>query len=115
MISPITTHVLDTSIGAPARGVRVTVECQERSKEWKVLARRETNADGRASDLLPENVKLMAGMYRLTFDSRGYFASRDVQTFYPYITIVFEVHDPTAQYHVPLLLSPYGYSTYRGS
>lgn len=115
MSSPITTHVLDTTLGGPARGVHITVERQERSTEWKEIARAETNAEGRVSDLLPENVKLIAGVYRLTFDSRGYFGSRNVETFYPSITIVFEVQDPAAHYHVPLLLSPFGYSTYRGS
>ena len=115
MNSPITTHVLDTSLGGPARGVHITVERQEPSMGWKELSRCETDADGRVADLLPGNVKLTAGAYRLTFDSLGYFASRKVKTFYPHISIVFEVHDPATHYHVPLLLSPFGYSTYRGS
>lgn len=115
MNSPITTHVLDTSLGLPAQGMRVTIECQDKPSGWKRLAQGETDADGRVTDLLPENVKLMTGVYRLTFDTLRYFGGRKVQTFYPYISIVFEIHDPSAHYHVPLLLSPYGYTTYRGS
>jgi 5-hydroxyisourate hydrolase len=115
MKSPITTHVLDTSLGRPARNVLVTVECQDKPSGWKMLAQGETDADGRVLDLLPENVKMMAGLYRLTFDTLRYFGARKIQTFYPYVSIVFEIHDPTDHYHVPLLLSPYGYSTYRGS
>ena len=115
MKSPITTHVLDTSLGRPAMDVRVMLECQDQSGAWKELTRGETDEDGRAINLLPENVKLMLGVYRLTFDTVRYFNAQNLQTFYPYVSIVFEIHDPTAHYHVPLLLSPYGYSTYRGS
>jgi len=115
MKSPITTHVLDTSLGRPAVGVPVKLETEDQTGEWKEIARGETNEDGRVMDLLPENVMLITGIYRLTFETVRYFQIQKVQTFYPYISIVFEIHDPTAHYHVPLLLSPYGYSTYRGS
>lgn len=115
MNSPITTHVLDISLGKPALGVRVVLERENTPGEWKELARGETDTDGRISDLLPDVVRLMAGSYRLTFDVGRYFEERKMQTFYPYVSIVFQIHDPAAHYHIPLLLSPYGYSTYRGN
>ncbi len=115
MKSPITTHVLDTSRGTPAVGVKAILEVHTASKEWKELARGETNTDGRISDLLPDNTKLMPGTYRLTFLTASYYHSVGVEGFYPYIHVVFELKDTTTHYHVPLLLSPFGYSTYRGS
>ena len=115
MKSPITTHVLDTTRGKPAVALKVVLEVQTESKEWKELARGETDVDGRISDLLDVNMKLMAGAYRLTFLTSSYFRSIGVQGFYPYVQIVFELKEPITHYHIPLLLSPYGYSTYRGS
>ncbi len=115
MKSPITTHVLDTASGTPAVGVNVILEVNTSSEEWKELAHGKTNSDGRVSDLLPENAKLLAGTYRLTFLTAEYFRSTGVASFYPYIHVVFELKEPITHYHVPLLLSPYGYSTYRGS
>lgn len=111
----ITTHVLDTTRGAPAVGVKVVLEVYTSSKEWKELARGETNTDGRIMDLLPENNKLSPGTYRMTFLTAGYFRSVGVEGFYPYVPVVFELKEPIAHYHVPLLLNPFGYSTYRGS
>ena len=105
-MSPITTHVLDTSIGKPAQGVPVKLEFQ-----GKTLAERKTDADGRVKDLLDDDHKLVQGTYRLTFEIKSYFA----RTFYPSATIEFEITDPSDHYHVPLLVSGYGYSTYRGS
>ena len=115
MKSPITTHVLDITRGKPAIAVKVILEVYTDSKEWKELARGETNTDGRVMDLLHESIKLGAGTYRLTFLTAGYFRSVGQEGFYPYIPIVFELRDPITHYHVPLVLSPYGYSTYRGS
>ena len=115
MTSPITTHVLDTTRGKPAAGVKVTLEMQLNANEWKELARGETNTDGRISNLLPENAKLSAGIYRLTFLTSAYFKSIGIESFYPFIHVVFELKEPITHYHVPLLLSPFGYSTYRGS
>jgi 5-hydroxyisourate hydrolase len=106
--SPITTHVLDTSRGEPASGVPVTLELKNKDR-WVSLGRAITDADGRASGLLPPDHGLTIGTYRLTFDvgPRG--------GFYPEVAIAFTVADPDQHYHVPLLLSPFGYSTYRGS
>jgi 5-hydroxyisourate hydrolase len=113
-MSAITTHILDLSRGRPAEGVAVSLEVL-RNGEGQVLGRGETDADGRLKDLLPDDFKLTAGVYRLTFRILDYFASMGVETFYPEVTIIFVVADAAAHYHVPLLVSPYGYSTYRGS
>jgi 5-hydroxyisourate hydrolase len=115
MKSPVTTHVLDTMRGTPAAGVKVILEMCTATKEWKELGRGETNTDGRIMDLLHERTKLSAGTYRLTFLTASYFKSIGAEGFYPHIPVVFEVKEPATHYHVPLLLSPYGYSTYRGS
>ncbi|MGC2332237.1 MAG: hydroxyisourate hydrolase [Candidatus Acidiferrales bacterium] len=112
-MSEITTHVLDTSLGCPAASVPVMLEAREGAAGWKQLGRGSTDADGRLRDLAPQ--PLPAGTYRLTFDTRAYFESRHSASFYPEVAIVFEVRDAGAKYHVPLLISPYGYSTYRGS
>lgn len=113
-MSGITTHVLDTAAGRPAAGVPVRLEVQSAGR-WVTLADRKTDADGRVRDLLAEGGKLDAGTYRLTFGTGAYFAALGQETFFPEATVVFEVRDAAQHHHVPLLLSPYGYSTYRGS
>ncbi|HTK80824.1 MAG TPA: hydroxyisourate hydrolase [Bacteroidota bacterium] len=115
MASPITSHVLDTTRGKPAVGVKVVLEVFTAAKEWKELGRGETNTDGRITDLLHNDTKLGAGNYRMTFLTAAYFKSIGVEGFYPYVPVVFELKEPVSHYHVPLLLSPFGYSTYRGS
>ena len=115
MKSPITTHVLDTSQGTPARGVPVVLERKDKSGSWKELARRTTNSDGRIISLLPENQKLEIGSYRLIFDTGTYFASQGLKGLFLSVVIPFEVKKAREHYHIPLLLSPFGYSTYRGS
>ena len=114
-MSAITTHVLDTARGLPASGMRVVLEWQDRRECWHVLQHRVTNADGRAHDLWPADRKLEEGLYRLTFDTATYFRSQNIACFYPHVMVVFEVADASRHHHVPLLLSPFGYSTYRGS
>ncbi len=112
----ITTHVLDTSRGAPAQEVPLVLDFLDAaSGEWQKLATTVTNADGRAPGILPKEKTAQAGTYRLTFDTAVYFAARKVETFYPKVEIYFVIKDTGQHYHVPLLLSPYGYSTYRGS
>jgi 5-hydroxyisourate hydrolase len=113
-MSGITTHVLDTSRGRPASGVPVLLEIRAEDG-WREMGRGETDADGRARQLLPQGSPLTAGTWRLTFDVGSYFAAQSVESFYPEASIVFLIRDPEQHYHVPLLLSPYGYSTYRGS
>jgi 5-hydroxyisourate hydrolase len=110
----ITTHILDTSRGRPAEGVAVVLEVQV-GEGWKILGQGRTDVDGRLKDLLPVDFDLKAGVYRLTFRTSDYFAAQRVESFYPEVSISFTVADAAAHYHVPLLVSPYGYSTYRGS
>ncbi len=107
----ITTHVLDTARGRPAAGVPVLLEQRQADGTWSERGRGKTDADGRLRDLLKS--PLSAGEYRITFDTAAYFGS--APAFFPYVQIAFIVQDPAAHHHVPLLLSPYGYSTYRGS
>lgn len=112
MSASITTHVLDTSRGRPAQGVGVSLEL-EAAGGWRLVGRGATNSDGRVTDLFAG--ELTAGKYRLRFDTGAYFSARQMSSFYPSVEITFFVLDTTQHYHVPLLLSPYGYSTYRGS
>ncbi len=114
MKSPITTHVLDTAQGKPAAGISTTLEFLE-SGSWKEIGRGMTNADGRIDDLLPENYDISKGVYRLTLQTAPYFQKTNMKNFYPYVSIAFEIQETSGHYHVPLLLSPFGYSTYRGS
>ena len=108
-MSAITTHVLDTSRGRPAAGVPVRLE-----RGGAVLGEGSTDEDGRLRTLLPGG-PIEPGTYRLVFDTGAYFAARGVEAFYPNVSIDFTVRDGGQHFHVPLLLSPYGYSTYRGS
>lgn len=114
-MSAITTHVLDLSRGAPARGMGVTLEIYMVDRGWVKLGEKVTDADGRVRDLLKVGAALDPGHYRLTFEVGEYFRARGDTSFYPEVPVVFEVRDPTQRYHVPLLVSPFGYSTYRGS
>lgn len=113
-MSSITTHVLDTSVGRPGAAIPVVLE-RETGAVWEVVAERRTDADGRVRDLTGAGDESPAGRYRLTFDVVSYFESRGVESFFPQVSIVFEVRDVDGHYHVPLLISPFGYSTYRGS
>ena len=112
-MSGISTHVLDTSEGQPARGVAVRLERQSANQSWATAGEGITDANGRIVQLLPSGGALEAGVYRLTFRVADYFSGEDC--FYPEVTVPFIVRDASAHYHVPLLLSPYGYTTYRGS
>ncbi len=109
----ITTHVLDTSRGKPAAGVALQLSLSE-GGTFRLLGRGMTDADGRCRDLLTPG-PLALGVYRVTFDVAAYFAAQSIETFYPTVNIHFDVKDAGGHYHVPLLLSPWGYSTYRGS
>ncbi len=109
----ISTHVLDTALGRPAAGVPVTLERQE-SGQWVTLGGGPTDADGRQKTLLG-TASLDAGEYRITFELAAYQARQGVQGFYPRASIEFTVTEAGAHHHVPLLVSPFGYSTYRGS
>ncbi|MFB7885860.1 hydroxyisourate hydrolase [Microbacterium sp. NPDC056057] len=108
-MSQITTHVLDAALGGPARGVRVVLTAADGAE----IASGVTDEAGRISDLGPEC--LDAGTYRLTFATGDFFAATGRATFYPVVSIDFAVADSAQHYHVPLLLSPFAYSTYRGN
>ena len=114
MSSPLTTHVLDTSLGRPAHGVPVRLELRAGDGAFREVGRGTTNADGRVTDLLAPGA-LERGVYRITFDLDGYFTAGGRAGFYPEASILFRVDAPAEHHHVPLLLSPFGYTTYRGS
>ena len=115
MKSPITSHVLDTARGRPADGIAVVLEYWQDGTDWKVLGRSRTDDDGRVTDLLPPTHQLQKGIYRLMFDTGTYLHNCETPYFYPCVPVMFEVREPKQHYHVPLLLSPFGYATYRGS
>jgi 5-hydroxyisourate hydrolase len=112
-MSQLTTHILDTSTGKPAAGIAVTLE-RNLTGSWKKIAHGITNSEGRISDMLMSGSFLENGIYRLVFETGSYFKSQDKKTFYPQVAVEFEVTDHS-HYHVPLILNPYGYTTYRGS
>jgi 5-hydroxyisourate hydrolase len=114
-MSAITTHVLDLTTGRPAAGMAVTLSALGNDGRWSEVSRGVTDADGRLRDLLAADRPPAAGVYSLRFDSAAYFIGRGLHTFYPEVVVSFRVDVAGAHYHVPLLLSPFGYSTYRGS
>ncbi len=110
----ISTHVLDLTSGLPAAGVAVTLERLETSSDWTGVSAAVTGPDGRVADLAgPAGTR--RGVYRLRFASGGYFARTLTRTLYPDVTVTFEIFDDRRHHHVPLLLSPFGYTTYLGS
>ena len=110
---PISTHVLDTSIGRPAPGIDARLERQRPDGSWIAAGGGRTDEDGRIRDLMSDPIE--TGTYRLTFETAPYFQRRSVEGFYPRVIVEFVLRDGGAHYHVPLLISPFGYSTYRGS
>ena len=112
-MSQVTTHILDTTKGKPAAGVTIIIY-EGGNDEWNELSRGVTNDDGRLPTLLDKETILQQGIYKLRFETKDYFDRSQTKTFYPYVEIVFEISS-TEHYHVPLLLNPFGYSTYRGS
>ncbi|KAI9273614.1 hydroxyisourate hydrolase [Sporodiniella umbellata] len=112
--SPITCHVLIASLGLPGQEIDVKIE-KENSNEFSILSRCKTNSDGRCPNLLPHDYKVEKGIYRVTFETKKYFERLNQECFYPYVQIVFELKEPKQHYHIPLLISPYSYTTYRGS
>ncbi|HEU4509693.1 MAG TPA: hydroxyisourate hydrolase [Pyrinomonadaceae bacterium] len=114
-MSTISTHILDTSRGTPASGVAVSLEMQNTDESWTELSHAWTDADGRVKPFFLVDRPVSVGTYRLVFDTEPYFSSLSAGCFYPQVSVVFNVDDGSQHYHVPLLISPYGYSTYRGS
>ena len=113
-MSQVTTHILDTSIGKPASDVAVILQKAGKKNEWITIGMGLTDADGRIKDLLSTDRILEPGVYHLIFDTKTYYSRQGKPGFYPSVTIEFELAD-SSHYHVPLLLNPFGYSTYRGS
>ena len=111
----ITTHVLDTVRGRPAAGVSVVLERSVGPEVWEGVGRGETDPDGRLRSLMSYGTEVIPGVYRLVFDPRRYFETQGLRSFFPQIVIVFEAVLGEEHYHVPLLLGPFGYTTYRGS
>jgi len=110
----ISTHILDTTLGRPAAGVSVTLE-RDDGGSWVTINRAATDQDGRCKYLLPESQSLESGVYRIRFATAAYFASRQLSTLYPSVEVIFEVANTQEHYHIPLLLTANGYTTYRGS
>jgi 5-hydroxyisourate hydrolase len=114
-MSAISTHVLDTATGRPAAGVPVRLE-RRQDEGWQRIGSGVTDPDGRLRSLLPAGAALEAATYRLTFELAPWFAAQGrPEPFYPEVSVTFVVRDPGEHHHVPLLLSPFGYTTYRGS
>ena len=112
-MNQITTHILDTTIGKPAQGVTIVL-FQGANDEWVEISSGVTNTDGRLQLLSNSEQKFAPGIYKIRFETKNHFNKSVISTFYPYIEIIFEMN-LNDHYHIPLLLSPYGYSTYRGS
>ena len=113
-MTQITSHILDTSVGKPAEGILITLQ-QQTGDSWLMLGSTTTDADGRVADFTQTEEVLVAGIYKLTFYLSEYYARDDRPTFYPHVDVAFEIDGDGQHYHVPLLLNPFGYSTYRGS
>jgi 5-hydroxyisourate hydrolase len=110
----ISTHILDTALGRPAAGVQVSLG-RLKQEGWVVRAEHTTDVDGRCRQFLPEGSALEAGVYRIRFETAGYYQAQGIAGLYPYVEIAFEVRDAQQHYHIPLLLTANGYTTYRGS
>ena len=111
----ISTHILDMVRGKPAKDVPVRLEKQNRPGDWRLLTSARTDQEGRCSQLLPEGEDLSAGVYRLIFDSGSYCAAQKIDSLYPVVEVTFQVREGESHFHIPLLLSPNGYTTYRGT
>lgn len=113
-IYQLSSHILDVSTGLPATGVPIKLEkLNEHTKLWTFLDQKETDENGRIKNFLEEK-KSEKGIYKLTFLVANYFKNKKMESFYPFIEVVFQIRDDK-HYHVPITLSPYGYSTYRGN
>jgi 5-hydroxyisourate hydrolase len=111
----ISTHVLDIAVGKPANDVSVRLEKQNTSADWRLLTSARTDQDGRCAQLLPGGEDLSPGVYRLSFDTGSYYARQKIDALHPVVEVTFEARDGESHLHIPLLLSPNGYTTYRGS
>ncbi len=113
-MTQITSHILDTSLGRPANGVEISL-FQQQGENWQVLGSASTNEDGRVADFTGSSDVMAPGVYKLRFKLDDYYQKLSVESFYPYAEVIFKIAGDGQHYHVPLLLNPFGYSTYRGS
>jgi 5-hydroxyisourate hydrolase len=111
----ISTHILDLALGKPAKDVPVRLDRREASGNWVAVTSARTDQDGRCAQLLPDETVFRPAIYRLTFDTASYFAAQKSDGLYPLVEVTFQVRDGESHFHIPLLLSPNGYTTYRGS
>jgi 5-hydroxyisourate hydrolase len=111
----ISTHILDIALGKPASNVAVRLERRHVSAGWCALLSAHTDSDGRCAQLLPEEEALVPGPYRLVFDTASYYSAQNIEALYPVVEVTFQVRSGESQFHIPLLLSPNSYTTYRGS
>ena len=109
----LSTHILDVATGQPAIKVPIELYQLDKNDLWRTVSKKETDSNGRIKDFLPTNSD-NKGTYKLKFDTKSYFNQKRTESLYPFVEIVFEIKD-NSHYHIPLTLSPYGYSTYRGS
>lgn len=114
-MSTISTHILDTAQGKPANRVAVSLERQKSDESWEQLTHAWTDEDGRVKPFFLLEEPLPAGVYRLVFDTESYFSALNIRSFYPQVCVVFTIDEEHQHYHIPLLISPFGYSTYRGT
>lgn len=110
----LSSHILDITAGSPAKAVKITLSKKDNQDNWLIVDEKMTDNNGRVKDFLKQDGKDHTGVYKLTFHTRPYFKAMDKKSFYPFIEVVFELAD-NEHYHVPITLSPYGYSTYRGN
>lgn len=110
----LSSHILDIHTGRPAPGVNIILSKQDASGHWDVVDERKTDENGRVKDFLEETPDGHPGIYKLTYQVAPYFESQGQESFYPFIEVVFQIKE-NGHYHVPITLSPYGYSTYRGN
>ncbi|WP_231422653.1 hydroxyisourate hydrolase [Pseudomonas sp. Leaf59] len=112
--NPLSVHVLNLENGLPSAGVNVTLE-QHVGDQWQSLSAGVTNPQGRIAELFPANRSMTPGEYRVVFKTGDYYKKASRETFFPEVPVIFQVKQADQHYHIPLLLSPYGFSTYRGS
>jgi len=110
----ISTHILDLMRGRPANDVPLRLERQDASGNWRILNSERTDQDGRCGQLLPDD-EMSPGLYRLSFDTASYFGTQKISALYPVVEVTFQVREGESHFHIPLLLSANGYTTYRGS
>lgn len=114
-MSGISTHVLDMTKGVAAANIAITLDRAASDGAWTRIADAKTDADGRVKSLLPSGTASGAGTYRMSFETGAYWKAGGMDSFHPRVEVIFTILDPTRHHHVPLLMSPFGYTTYRGT